>query len=77
MRNLSKIKSIIERNLQDEEVKKELGDQKQFAEWMKQFRLDKVEKEVMDEFFHLLGGAKAEFQMALLDLLRLFLRYDG
>ena len=31
----------------------------------------------MDQFFQLLEGAKDAFKMALLDVLRLFLRYDG
>jgi len=44
---------------------------------MKRFRLNQIEKSAMDQFFQLLEGAKDAFKMALLDVLRLFLRYDG
>jgi len=43
---------------------------------MKNFKLNEVGKEAMDEFFKLFEASKDQFRFALLELLRLFLRYN-
>lgn len=71
MTNMDKMRQFIEKFVESDSVKKEVGEVKNFKEWLKTFDLEKISQEALDELVELVGAAEERSKIALIDLMRL------
>ena len=75
--NLDKMKQVILKHVSSEAVEKEVGKVEHFKEWLNVFSLEDIPQEALAELFQLVEGAEDKNKMALVDLLRLLMQYEG
>lgn len=71
MTNMDKMRQFIEKFVESDSVKKEVGEVKNFKEWLKTFDLEKISQDALDELVELVGAAEERSKIALIDLMRL------
>ena len=77
MGNVEKMKEFIEKFVNSETVQKECSDVSNFKEWLKEFKFDKISQKAIDELIDMVGVAEERSKIALIDLLRILLQYEG
>ena len=77
MTNMDKMRQFIEKFVESDSVKKEVGEVKNFKEWLKTFDLEKISQDALDELVELVGAAEERSKIALIDLMRLLFQYEA
>lgn len=77
MANADKMKQFIQKFVDSDAVKKEVGEVKNFKEWLQTFDLENISQEALDELVELVGAAEERSKIALIDLMRLLFQYEG
>jgi len=74
---LDKMKQFIEKFVDSDTVKKEVGEVKAFKAWLVDFKLEAISQEAINELVSMVEVAEERFKIALIDLVRLLFQYEG
>lgn len=71
------MKQFIEKFVDSETVKKEVGEVKAFKAWLVDFKLEAISQDAINDLVSMVEVAEERSKIALIDLLRLLFQYEG
>lgn len=71
------MKQFIEKFINSDDVKKEVGEVKAFREWLDTFKFDVISQPALDDLVAMVGVAEERSKIALIDLMRLLFQYEA
>jgi len=73
---IEKMKELIQKFANSEEVQKEVPNLQNFKAWLGSFKLEAIPKEAVDELMMLIEAAEEKNKIALIDLTRLLMMHE-